>query len=168
MTGDTAEALGRDAGTFVPGDLLSFLLKRGLIGLVWANGDLRVLGTAGRLADWVEPGQHVCADLFPFHGLDDDIHELKDDFRPSLVLPKVGLDIGGNNVEKTSIEIFWIEAQASYVIVLHQLGAQPEFEAELTRQMRARRLAEQNLAAMQREMRLTQGMVETIVESAPA
>ncbi|MEL7542705.1 MAG: hypothetical protein AAGJ70_02915, partial [Pseudomonadota bacterium] len=130
--------------------LFQFLVARGVLGLAWADTDLRVLGSVGSLAGWLVPGAMLSDDLTVFTGLEDDLHALVDDFYPSLVLANVGLphSSGASTAPegepdgdlearvKISIEVFFDAADAHFVIVVHRLGAQPDFEQDLARQRR--------------------------------
>ena len=141
------------------GAFFSYLLDRGLIGLAWASDELVIVKTKGKLADWITLGDRTTEDLAPFVGLEDDLNELMDDFRPSLVLSNVGMNAETGDNAKISIEVFWHEAEQHFVIVLHRLGGQPEFEEDMARQLRGRRLAEENIAAMQRQIQQAQGLL---------
>ncbi len=148
-------------------DFFTFLIDRGLVALAWADEDFVVQGATGKLAWWISGGDNLTQDLPPFIGLEDDLRELMDDFRPSLVLSNIGMNVGVGDSEKASIEVFWQDAARLYVLVLHRLGGQPEFEADMARQLRGRRLAEENIAAMQRRVAKTQGLLDIISEHAP-
>lgn len=148
-------------------EFFSVLVERGLLGLAWADTELVVKGTTGKLAWWLSPGDHLTEDLAPFVGLDDDLMELMDDFRPSLVLSNVGMNVEIADSEKTSIEVFWQDQAELFVVVVHRLGGQPAFEEDMARQLRGRRLAEENIAAMQRQVRQTQNLLDIIAERSP-
>ncbi|MEO0619206.1 MAG: HAMP domain-containing sensor histidine kinase [Pseudomonadota bacterium] len=161
-----------------------FLIARGVLGIAWADTDLRVLGAVGSLAAWLVPGMMLSDDVTVFTGLEDDLNSLVDDFHPSLVLANVGLPVRSDpGVEpeqadngdpearvKVSIEVFFDGQAAQFVIVLHRLGAQPEFEQDLARQMRGRRVAEDHLAVLQRQLSASEDKsmtLDLLAEHAP-
>lgn len=148
-------------------DFFTFLISRGLVGLAWADEEFVVQGTLGKLPWWISSGDVLTEDLAPFIGLTDDLHELMDDFRPSIVLSNIGMNVGVGDSEKASVEVFWQDRTRRFVIVLHRLGGQPDFEADMARQLRGRRVAEENMAAMQKRMAKTQGVLDIISDYTP-
>lgn len=152
---------------FSQNEFLSAVLRRRLLGMAWADTEFVVQGTIGELAWWMTPGDHLTQDLAPFIGLDDDLNELRDDFRPSFVLSNVGVNVEVGDEEKVSLEVFWQEQSALFVIVVHRIGGQPEFEADMARQLRGRRLAEEQLALAQRQAQEKQELLDIVAEHAP-
>ena len=94
------------------------LTQRGVLGLAWTDEDLVVEKTMGKLARWIPVGCRVCDEVAPFQGMEDQFHELKDDYCPSFALSKVGLNFEDADLGKVSIEVLWMPSITCFLIIL--------------------------------------------------
>ncbi|MEL6421554.1 MAG: HAMP domain-containing sensor histidine kinase [Pseudomonadota bacterium] len=162
---------------------LDSLFARGLVGVAFADEDFIVRDTHGALVSWMSAGTCLTQDVAPFIGLEDALFALRDEHRPPLVLANVGLPQVDGLDGKCSLQVFWsteinaagttnglasVEGdQGAYAVIVHRLGAQPEFEADLARQVRGRRLAEEKISALTRDLGRSQDMLTTLADRAP-
>lgn len=118
------------------------LSKQGLFGLIWADDQLIVTARYGALADFVEIGEPVTNSVPPFVGLEPDILALKSNRGASLDLPIVSIVRGPDAAPKLNFTALWSDEEKCYLVLISRAGAQTNVEVELSRQIRARLIAE--------------------------
>lgn len=128
------------------------LAERGVYGLVWFDDALFVTARYGRLADFIEVGEQLLDACLPLIGLEADIHALKQ--RPGSVidLPAVLIATADNQLPRINLTVFWHADGGHYLMLLARASSRSDLEAELSKQMRARLMAEAELARKSHEL----------------
>lgn len=111
-------------------------------GLIWLNPDLTVEDTFGPLVDFVTVGQPVTQSILPFLGLEEEILALQHDTRRVLELPAVAVVQDHHYPRKLNFTIFWNAGRECPMVLAYKSAAQTGLEIELSRQIRARLMAE--------------------------
>ncbi len=118
------------------------LASRGVFGLVWADDDLTVTARYGTLSEFVEIGEPVTLSVPPFIGLEADILALKASAGSMLDLPVVSIMRGPETPPKLNFTALWSSEEKCFLILVSRAGSQSNIEVELSRQIRARLIAE--------------------------
>lgn len=130
------------------------LAQRGVYSLVWFDEALVVTARFGRLADSVGVADKVCDACLPLTGLESDILGLRD-APPGTVLdlPSIAVvtDLDTPAV-RCNFLVFWQPDIARFLMLIARSASRSDVEAELSRQMRARLMAEAELAAKSRAL----------------
>ena len=132
------------------GDLLA---ARGVYGLVWLDGELIVRGRFGSIADFVEVGAPVTQSVLAVIGLEDDIKALNP--KDGLRLPNVAMITPAGPGPRLNYLFYRFEAEDHYMMVLSHVGSDPSLEVELSREIRARLMAEADASAKSVELART-------------
>lgn len=130
----------------------TLLADRGVYGLIWFGDDFIVTARYGRLAGFVEVGEPLREACLPLIGLEESIHALKDTTGEVLELPAVRMVNAGEELPRLNLTIFWFAGGAQYIMLVARATQRSDFDAELSRQMRARLMAETEAAAKSREL----------------
>lgn len=125
----------------------SLLAQFESFGLIWLNDDLSVEDTFGPLVNFVTVGKPLTDSLLPFIGLEDDIRALRDDTRRVLELPAVSVMTTADHKRRLNFTIFWNAGRDCAMALAYKSAAQTELEVELSRQIRARLMAEAEVTA---------------------
>ncbi|MCB1520870.1 MAG: HAMP domain-containing histidine kinase [Hyphomicrobiaceae bacterium] len=128
------------------------LAERNVYGLVWFGPDLVTSARYGGLASFVEIGEPVAEACLPLTGLEGDILSLRDAPGHVLDLPAVAIKTGSGDLPRLNITIFWFVEGQHFLMLLARSVSRSDLEAELSQQMRARLIAESELAAKSREL----------------
>jgi len=131
------------------------LAERGVYGLVWFSEDLLVTARYGRLAEFIEVGDPLLDACLPLIGLENDIRDLKN--RPGKVidLPAVLIASPDNAMPRLNLTMFWYEEDHHFLMLLARTSSHSDLENELSKQMRARLIAETTVAEKSRELART-------------
>lgn len=124
----------------------------GVYGLVWLDADLAVKRVFGRIVDFVGVGRPVTDSLVPLIGIEDDIRALRGDAKRALQLPTVSIADASGDANKMNFTVFWSAADDAFVVLASRSDAQAELELQLSAQIRARMIAEAEIAAKSREL----------------
>jgi signal transduction histidine kinase len=124
----------------------------GFYGLVWLTHGLIVEKTYGGLVDFVEHDKPVTDSIMALFGLEDDIRALRDSPGRMLELPAVAVASSDATGRRLNFTIFWLPDDDRPMLLAYQASSQTEMELELSRQIRARLMAEADLAAKSREL----------------
>lgn len=130
----------------------SLLAQFESFGLIWMNDDLTVEDTFGPLVNFVAVGAPVTDSLLPLLGLEDDIRALRNDTRRVLELPAVAVLTNTSQPRKLNFTLFWNAGRDCAMALAYKSAAQTELEVELSRQIRARLIAEAEVVATSREL----------------
>ncbi len=122
----------------------------------------------GRLAEWIPLEQPICSATPAFLGLETELLALQDDAKTVFALPKIGLSALKGQADKISMEVFWRADDETYLLVISRLGAPMELEVELAKQIRARRIAEDNYRLAKEQMIEKQQLIDLVIDHAPA
>lgn len=129
------------------------LALRGVFGLVWIGDDLVVQSRFGSVVDFIEPGLPLTASVPACVGLEDDIGALINDPESLLRIPNVATITAPDRAHRLNY-VFYRLAERIVLVVAHA-GNGGAFEVELSRQVRARLMAEATVAAKSQELSLT-------------
>jgi len=160
--------IGQGAAPNDTNGLIHLLAQCGTLGLVWADAQQMVQFRAGHLADFIPVGAPLHAKAAPFMGLERELLALQDEDHAELSLPRVGLFDTGEEAAKLSIDVIWDAAADGYAVVLHRSSARSGLEDELVRQIRSRRLAEDNYRRAAETIADKQNLLDAVVSFAPA
>ena len=131
------------------GDLLA---ARGAFGMVWIDHDLIVRRRFGTLADFVALGVPLVDTIPAVLGLEDDLAALRHDPDEVLRLPNVSLISAAGAGPSLSLAFYPLEQQ--YLLVISHAASGGTLEIELSRQVRARLMAEAAVVAKSHELTL--------------
>ncbi|HPG89405.1 MAG TPA: hypothetical protein PLD46_07100, partial [Hyphomicrobium sp.] len=121
-------------------------------GLIWLNPDLTVEDTFGPLVNFVPVGKRVTDAILPFIGLEDEIMELRNDTRRVLELPAVAVITSDKAPRKLNFTLFWNAGRDCPMVVAYKSAAQTGLEIELSRQIRARLMAEAEVTEKSKQL----------------
>jgi signal transduction histidine kinase len=146
----TLEAIG-PAGWKVleAGNLLA---EFGSFGVIWMTKDLVVEDTFGRLANFVTKGAAVTDSILPIIGLESEILALANNPARVLELPAVSVATGTDRVGKLNFTFIWNTQRDSPMAIAYKSASQTEIEIELSKQIRARLMAEAEVTAKSKEL----------------
>jgi signal transduction histidine kinase len=124
----------------------------GFFGIVWLDKTLSVTGRYGWLVDFVQPGVPITTSVLPLIGLEAEIIGLKD--RPDRIieLPAVAVAEPGGDARKLNFTFFWNSARDGVMMLVYRSASQTELELELSKQIRARLMAEAAVTATSKEL----------------
>lgn len=146
---------------------IAFLCERGNFGYAGLDDAYRAVWRHGALADWIPLGANVCQHTDLFFGLEKELLDLQDEHGGCVTLPRVGIPTGGKEGSKISVETLWDDRALVYHVVVHRLVAESEVELELLKQIRARRLAEENFQSTREKLARKQVLLDVIMEHLP-
>lgn len=124
----------------------------GIYGALWLTRDLVVEGRYGPLVDFVDKGQPVTDSILAFIGLEDEFRALQHAPGRLLELPAIAVAAPDGSQKKLNFTIFWQERDARIFVLAYRANAQTELELELSRQIRARLMAEEEISAKSKEL----------------
>ncbi len=159
-TGDVSDR-GRGPGAAPLVTAVRQLAEREVYGLVWAGPDLIVDSTFGPLARFVEIGEPLTSSIYAIVGLEDDIAALRNRPGHAIELPDVTLVTSQGRRPRATLSIAWSEEDGAFLLLLARTESRSDFEAELTAQMRARLIAESELATKTRELQRANADLES-------
>lgn len=128
------------------------LAERGIYGLVWFDADLLVNARYGRLSDFVEVGEPLTERCYALVGLEDEIRSLPADIGRLIDLPAVQIVSAERTLPRLNLTIFWHAEGGHFLMLLARATSRSDLEVELSKQMRARLIAEAAVAAKSREL----------------
>lgn len=146
---------------------VEFLCGRGNFGYAELGDDYRAIWSYGALASWIPLGVNVCLHTDLFFGLEKELLDLQDEHGHCITLPRIGIPGVEDRADKISIEIYWDDRAETYHVVIHRLVAESEVELELLKQIRARRLAEENFQTTRETLARKQMLLDIIMEHLP-
>ncbi len=137
-------------------DLLSAgrsLADFGIFGLIWLDRDLRVSQVFGKLAEQIVTIKAPITDsIFAFIGLEDEIRSLERTQGRLLELPGIGVAVKDERSRRLNFTISWEPRVSATLVVVYRINAMTELELELSRQTRARLMAEAEARQTSREL----------------
>lgn len=128
------------------------LAERDVYGLVWIGPDLVVDSTYGNLARFVAIGEPLTASVYALVGMEEDIAALQRGSGDVIELPDVTLVTPEGRRPRATLSLSWSNDDAAYILLVARTESRSDLEVELTAQMRARLIAESELAAKTREL----------------
>lgn len=142
---------------------LGRLIEAGELAVLLLNDVLVVVETHGALAAAVPLNVPVDEGLPYLAGLAPDLLNMQDEPDASFLLSNVGIA----GAEKVNIEAFWQPDDRRYCLLIHKLGLRTAPEAEIVKQIKSRRIAEQHLQQTRQELGEQQAIISALVEAAP-
>lgn len=130
----------------------SLLAQFGSYGLIWLNQDLTVEDTFGPLVSFVTAGEPVTNSVLALIGLEQEIVALKEDSRRVLELPAVAVISNDTRGSKLNFTLFWNAGRDCPMALAYKSASQTELEVELSKQIRARLMAEAEVTATSKEL----------------
>lgn len=126
------------------------LLEHRVLGLLWLDLELRVTARAGAVAEQVPVGTLLPEALPLLQGLEVELAALRSGTLDRFVLPNVGAELPGLSLPKSSLCLLF--ADDRYLVAILHVLSQSDLDVELTRQVRARRIAEERLLEVRAEV----------------
>lgn len=137
------------------------LAEAGGFGLVWLDPNLVVIGSVGPAAANIVVNLPLQSSLIALIGLEDDILALRSFAGRSLELPSVADTSSPNSDTRFSYTFSWNAADERFIVLVHRTKAVSDLEFELSRQNRARLMAEAHTAATSRELQRANADLES-------
>ena len=143
-------------GEAATGNLLEaaeILARRTYYGFVWLDSDLVAASRYGRLVDFITLGRPIAESVLPLMGLDDDIKALVAHPDHALSVPAVSIIDATGATPRLNLTVLKLRHEApSYLLLVTRAVSRSDAEYELTRQTRARLMAEAELVVKSREL----------------
>ncbi|MFW6024508.1 MAG: sensor histidine kinase [Dichotomicrobium sp.] len=149
-------------------DAMNLLTGRGAIAFAWVDEHFISRWSFGELAHWIRSDETICAQSAPLAGMETRLRALQDDPETSLLIPNIGTGTGNAPDRKVSIQAFWSEEMQNYLVVTYELGPQAEIDRDVFKQLKARRLAEENFRKAREELTEKQHHLDVLIAHAPA
>mgnify|MGYP000005732509 CR=1 FL=1 len=140
-----------------PGDLAAtgmHIADLGIYGLVWLDRQLVAHARYGPLVEFVEIGRPITDSVVALVGLEDDIAALAQDTPHVrlLELPAVAMIRPDGRAPRLNFTVIWLSAIERFLLLVYKASARSDIEVELTRQVRARLIAEAVVQEKSREL----------------
>lgn len=143
------EATARDGAIL---DVVSLIEGLGLFGLLWLDADFRVRRAHGRIFDFVREGRPADESLPALIGLEAELSALRDQPERIIELPAISFATAEGLTDKFNLTFFWSAQENAIVALAYRSQAQSTLELELSRQIRARLMAEAEATALSRDL----------------
>ena len=127
-----------------------FLAERDLFGLVWLDRRTFATERFGKLAAVVPLGEPITDSVLPLMGLKEQIEDLQRKPSLSLVIPNVLMDAARRHGQRVNIAVYWMADQGRYLMMFSSAVSGADLEVVLAAQVRARAIAEADVAAKSR------------------
>lgn len=124
----------------------------GVFGLIILDRNLSVVSTYGNIVDFIEAGKPLTTSLAPAVGLEDEILALRHKPETALELAAVSMATPAGADSKLNFTFFWNPAQHRPAVLVHDSASQTDISTELSRQIRARLMAEAAVTAKSKEL----------------
>ncbi len=128
------------------------MANRKAFGLLWLDEDLIVRARFGPLVDFVAVDESVLDALYALIGLEGEIASLRDDPDRVIYLPGIATINQATDTPRLDLTIFWSEAEKRYLVLIARALSKSGLEEDLSKQMRARLIAETEVAEKSREL----------------
>ncbi len=138
-----------DAPLIVVGRVLA---ERGHYGFLWADEDLVVTASYGRLVGFVTIGEDITFDLPALVGVENDIRALKETPGALLEMPAVAIVSHDSSTPRLNLLLMWIGEQDSYLCLVMRTRIGNETEIDLAQEVRRRLIAEAEVKAKSKEL----------------
>ncbi|MGL4398209.1 MAG: sensor histidine kinase [Hyphomicrobium sp.] len=129
-----------------------YLAGFGIFGVIWLDCELVVTRTSGGLVKFVTTGLPLTTSLLATIGLEREILSLRDTPNRLLELPAVAVATATGVTSRLNFSFFWDSARDMPMALAYKTSAQTDLELELSRQIRARLMAEAEVTAKSKEL----------------
>lgn len=123
------------------------LADRGVYALVWLDDDIVVRRRYGRLVDFIAVDAPLVDSMLPVVGLEDEIKALKTSERGVLRLPNVATITEDGPGPRLNLLFYALTTDTPFMMIVAPAPTAANLEMELAQQVRARMIAETELAA---------------------
>lgn len=124
----------------------------GLFGLIILDRQLSVASIYGKIVDFIAIGKPLIASFTPAVGLEDEILDLRHRPDTALELSAVSIATPTGADSKLNFTFFWNPTQDAPAVLVHDSASQTDISTELSRQIRARLMAEATVTAKSKEL----------------
>lgn len=131
------------------------LARRGVYGLVWLDEDLDVVARYGPLVEFVEIGEPIIDSVPALIGLEADVLALRAGGGDAVDLPSVAIVGPDGATPRLNLTILWSREEQCFLLLVSRAVSRSDLEAELSRQIRARLIAEAEVSAKSRVLART-------------
>lgn len=131
------------------------LASHGVFGLVWLDDEVIVRRRFGNIVEFVQVGAPLAQSMLPAVGLEAEIRALKGASDGVLNLPSVTIVTALGAGPRLNFGFYWFETEQHYIMVVTPAGMGTNVEVELSRQIRARLMAEAEVFAKSQELART-------------
>jgi signal transduction histidine kinase len=128
------------------------LAARGVYGIVWLDDELVVTDRYGSITDFIAVGAPLTDSALPVIGLEDDIKALKHSKDGIIRLPNVTTITQAGPGTRLTLLFYAFNEAVPYVMIVAAAAEQSNLEMELSRQVRARLMAEAEAYAKSAEL----------------
>lgn len=137
--------------------------------VAWLDSDLNVVEKNGDLLAWLIEQNSVHSKTSPLCGLTDELLELRSSqTQKQICVPDIAI-VGHQQAQgKFSVRIYWDEQSGKYLVHAYRPDTESELGYKLIKEMRARRIAEEQAEKQKVLHAETKGILEIFAESAPA
>ena len=149
---------GEDGRELPPSPLIAagrLLAERGVYSLIWFAPDFVVTARYGRLTEFVEVGDRLPERCFALIGLEGEILQLMRDPTRVIDLPAIAIVSAEEDLPRLNLTVFYDPQAQTFLMLVARATSRSDIEAELSKQMRARLIAETEVAAKSRELART-------------
>ena len=160
MSGPTPDA---DLTTSQPAPLLSVahqIAERGVYGLAWLDPDLNVTSRFGPITEALSIGDPISTGLPMLLGYETEIKELTATETSVFNLPSVKLITPEREEPRLKLTVFPDSDSPGYILLIGRVLTASDSDVELTNQMRARLIAEEEVARKSRELAVANAELE--------
>jgi signal transduction histidine kinase len=133
-------------------DAGAIIASFGIFGVIWLDRNLNVVHTYGQLVDFVTCGQPVTDSVLAIIGLESEITSLADHPDRMIELPAVAVADPLGHPKRLNFTFFWNSDRCCPVALAYRSSSQTELEMELSKQIRARLMAEAEVTAKSKEL----------------
>lgn len=119
----------------------------GIFGIIWLDDALMVRDIYGKLVEFIAKGQPLSDSVLPVVGLESEIQDLIHRPRYLLELPAVGFATENETIKKLNFTFFRNEIDGHPMAIAYRSSSQTDLELELSKQIRARLMAESEVMA---------------------
>jgi signal transduction histidine kinase len=130
----------------------AYLDARGVFGLLWCDEKLIVRASDGALASFVPVGALLTTSVLPLYGLDDQIRALQRWPDRTVDVPNVSIVSASGPSARLNLTLFWLRPRKRYLVLISRALSRSDLEGELSNQIRARMIAEQELVDRSKEI----------------
>lgn len=124
----------------------------GIYGAVWLDDDLNAQECFGPLVNFIKPGRPITDSVLALIGLEDEIRALRADPGRLLELPAVATPAADGPSIRLNFTFCAPKGASSILMLAYRANSQTELELELSRQIRARLMAEAEVMAKSKEL----------------
>lgn len=138
--------------------------SHGSFGLVWLNLQLSATRSYGPLVEFIKLDAPITDSVLALYGLETEILNLRAKPQRILELPAIGVAQPDGETKRLNFSIFWQQSQNAFLVLIYRVASQTEIELELSRQIRARLMAEATVTAKSKELARANTDLESFAE----